>query len=103
MPVTSLCTWSARLPTGPPVTARQADSDAGRFLTVPQVAEELATSEVQFIAMLRRGDLRGFELRGRGQWRIERAELEAYIQRCYEETKRELEGRSLESHGRNRT
>jgi hypothetical protein len=31
--------------------------DAGRFLTVPQVAEELATSEVLVIAMLRRGDI----------------------------------------------
>lgn len=28
--------------------------DAGRFLTVPPVAEELATSEAQVIAMLRR-------------------------------------------------
>jgi hypothetical protein len=30
--------------------------DASRFLTVPQVAEEPATSEVQVIAMLRRAD-----------------------------------------------
>ena len=39
--------------------------DAGRFLTVPQVAEELGTSEVQVIAMLRRGDIRGLQLGGR--------------------------------------
>ena len=32
------------------------------------------------------------QLGGRGQWRIERAELEAYIQRCYEETEREMRG-----------
>ena len=41
--------------------------DAGRFLTVPQVAEELATGEVQVIAMLRRGDIRAIQLGGRRQ------------------------------------
>ena len=49
----------------------------------------MATSEVQVIAMLRRGDIRALQLGGRRQWRIERAELEAYIQRCYEETEQE--------------
>ena len=60
--------------------------DGGRFLTVAQVAEVLATSDVQVIAMLRRGDIRAIKLGGRGQWRIERDELEAYIERCHEET-----------------
>jgi hypothetical protein len=32
--------------------------DAGCFLTVPQVAEELATSEVQVIAVLRQPVIR---------------------------------------------
>ena len=44
----------------------------------------MLTSEVQVIATLRRGDIRAPQLGGRRQWRIERAELEAYIQRCYE-------------------
>jgi hypothetical protein len=35
--------------------------DAGRCLTVPQVAEELATSEIQVVSMLRRGDIRAKE------------------------------------------
>ena len=43
--------------------------------------------------MLRRGEIRAIKLGGRGQWRIDRAELEAYIQRCYEETEREMEQR----------
>ena len=30
----------------------------------------------------------------RGQWRIERDDLEAYIQRCYEETQAELQRRT---------
>jgi excisionase family DNA binding protein len=71
--------------------------DAGGFLTVPQVAEELATSDVQVTAMVRRGDIRAIKLGGRGQWRIERAELEAYIQRCYEETERALRNKARES------
>ena len=33
------------------------------------------------------------KLGGRGQWRIERAKLEAFIQQMYEETARELEER----------
>ena len=41
---------------------------AGRVLTPIQVAEELATSEVQIIAMLRRGDIRALG-RGHGPWR----------------------------------
>ncbi len=74
--------------------------NAGRFLTVPQVAEELATSEVQVIAMLRRGDIRAFQIGGRRQRRIERAELEAYIQRGYEETERVSTRRGLHQAGR---
>ena len=67
--------------------------DAGRFLTAGQVAEELATSEIQVVSMLRRGDIRAIKLGGRGQWRVERSELEGYIQRAYEETEREMQAR----------
>ena len=61
--------------------------------TVPRVAEKLATSEVQVIAMLRRGEIRALQLGRRRQWRIERAEPEAHIQRCYEEIERETKQR----------
>ena len=67
--------------------------DAGRFLTIPQVAEELATSEAQITALVRRGDLPALKLGGRGQWRIERSKLEAFIQQMYEETALKLEER----------
>jgi prophage regulatory protein len=59
-----------------------------RFLTVPQGAEELATSEAQIMALLKRSELRGVQIGGRGHWRIERVKLEEYIARCYEETDR---------------
>jgi hypothetical protein len=35
------------------------------------IAEELATSEVQVIAMLRRGDIRAFQIGGRRQWCVD--------------------------------
>lgn len=57
-----------------------------RFLTLDQVAEELATSHSQVYAMVRRGELRGIKLGGRGQWRVERAVLEQYIAEAYEAT-----------------
>jgi excisionase family DNA binding protein len=67
--------------------------DAGRFLTIPQVAEELATSEAQISALVKRGDLVAIKIGGRGQWRIERTKLEDFIARAYEETERELHER----------
>ena len=60
------------------------DRPPPRFLTIPQVAEELATSEAQIIALVKRGDLTAIKLGGRGQWRIERANLEAFIEQAYE-------------------
>jgi predicted DNA-binding transcriptional regulator AlpA len=38
-----------------------------RFLTIPEVADELATSAAQITALVRRGDLPAFKLGGRGQ------------------------------------
>jgi excisionase family DNA binding protein len=66
---------------------------SSRFLTVPQVAEELATSEAQILALVKRGDLVAMKLGGRGQWRIERTKLEQFIQAAYDETERELRRR----------
>jgi excisionase family DNA binding protein len=57
-----------------------------RFLTREQVAEELKTSKSQVYALIRRGDLRALKIGGRGTWRIARTDLEAYIDRTFEET-----------------
>jgi excisionase family DNA binding protein len=57
-----------------------------RFLTLADVAEILATSNAQVYALVRRGDLRALKIGGRGQWRVEAVELEAFIQRMYEQT-----------------
>ena len=54
-----------------------------RFLTLPDVSEVLNISGAQVYALVRRGELRAIKIGGRGQWRVEASELEAYIQRAY--------------------
>ncbi len=56
-----------------------------RFLTPDQVAEELNVSRSQTMALLRDGSLVAVQVGGRGQWRIERCQLEAFIARLYVE------------------
>ena len=57
-----------------------------RFLTLPDVAEVLNVTVRQAYALVRSGDLRGIQVGGRGQWRIENSELEGYIERQYART-----------------
>ena len=59
---------------------------AARFLTMKDVADELATSVSQIYHMVRSGELPAIKIGGRGQWRIERARLEEYIEQKYAET-----------------
>lgn len=59
-----------------------------RFLTLADVAEILNISASQTYALVRSGDLAGVKIGGRGQWRVERSELERYISRLYDDTKR---------------
>jgi excisionase family DNA binding protein len=62
-------------------------TDATRFLRLSDVAEVLNISASQTYALVRSGDLPSIKIGGRGQWRVERDELENYIQRMYAETK----------------
>jgi len=57
-----------------------------RFLTLADVAEILATSTSQVYALVRSGELRGIQIGGRGQWRVETVELEKFIARMYEQS-----------------
>jgi excisionase family DNA binding protein len=68
---------------------------APRFLTLDQVAEELATTTAQIYALVRRGELPALKLGGRGQWRVERARLEEYIERLYGETEQYIKDNPL--------
>ncbi|WP_229053289.1 helix-turn-helix domain-containing protein [Aeromicrobium sp. Leaf350] len=80
-------------------------SETPRFLTLADVAEVLNVTVRQVYALVRNGDLRGIQIGGRGQWRVEHVELEDYIQRQYAragvhppETDVELADESVDSH-----
>jgi excisionase family DNA binding protein len=67
------------------------DEKAPRMLTLTDVAEVLNTSLAQVTALVRRGELRALKLGGRGQWRVETAELESFIARMYERAAKDVE------------
>jgi excisionase family DNA binding protein len=69
-------------------------SDGPRFLTLNDVAEVLNTSLAQVSALVQRGEIRALKIGGRGQWRIERDELEAFIQRMYAETEAQIQSQA---------
>jgi excisionase family DNA binding protein len=66
-----------------------------RFLQLSDVAEVLNISAAQTYALVRSGDLKAIKIGGRGHWRVEHAELENYIQRCYSETRAFVETHPL--------
>lgn len=57
-----------------------------RFLTLADVSEILNVSMSQTYALVRSGDLKGIQIGGRNQWRVERDRLEEYIAQAYERT-----------------
>ncbi len=66
-----------------------------RFLQLNEVAELLNISASQTYALVRSGDLPAIKVGGRGQWRVERAELEQYIERMYSKTRDFVETQPL--------
>jgi excisionase family DNA binding protein len=54
-----------------------------RFLKLTDVADVLNVTTRQVYALVRSGDLRGIQVGGRNQWRVEDVELEDYIKRQY--------------------
>ncbi len=59
-----------------------------RFLQLADVAEVLNISGAQVYALVRRGELKAIKIGGRGQWRVEASQLEAYIERAYADADR---------------
>ncbi|MFE4197264.1 helix-turn-helix transcriptional regulator [Paenarthrobacter sp. NPDC056912] len=72
------------------------DKPSPRFLTVEQVAEELATSEVQIRAMLKTGQPKGIQIGGRNVWRIGRQDLEDFIQDAYRQVSERIAAGSMD-------
>ena len=73
------------------MTVKTANGGLPRFLQLADVAEVLNISAAQAYALVRSGELPAIKVGGRGQWRVESAQLEAYIQRAYDETKKFVE------------
>lgn len=69
---------------------------AARFLKLTDVADTLNISSAQAYALVRTGDLPAIKVGGRGQWRVEASELEAYIQRMYARTEQMVADSTLE-------
>jgi len=57
-----------------------------RFLTLADVADILNISASQTYALVKSGELKGIQIGGRKQWRVERTKLEEYIAQAYEST-----------------
>ena len=66
----------------------QPDDRIGRFLTVGETAEVLRVSVSQAYALVRSGELPAIRIGAARLWRVERTELEAYIEGRYEEARR---------------
>ena len=58
-----------------------------RFWTLDDVAEILNVSWSQAYALVRRKELIAIQIGGRGQWRVEKDELERFIEQKYAEAR----------------
>ncbi len=57
-----------------------------RLLTLEDVAAYLSVSVQQVYALVRSNELPGIKIGGRGIWRVDRNELESYVERLHKET-----------------
>jgi excisionase family DNA binding protein len=57
-----------------------------RFYTLEDVATILNVRVAQVYALVRSGELPAVKIGGRGVWRVDRQQLESYIDRLHEET-----------------
>lgn len=57
-----------------------------KFVSLDEVDRIFSITKSQAYALVRSGDLRAIRVGGRGQWRIELAEIEEYIRRAYAAT-----------------
>lgn len=67
-----------------------------RFLTLAQVADELNVKQSLVQGLIRMGELRAFQIGGRGMWRIGRQDVEDYIAQAYRRTAERIAAGELE-------
>ena len=59
-----------------------------RFYTLEDVATYLNVSVAQVYALVRSGELPAIKLGGRGIWRVDKRQPDAYVDRLHQETQR---------------
>lgn len=75
----------------PPDPASSGDRKGGieaRFLTLDDVATYLSVSVPQVYSLVRSGELPAIKIGGRGVWRVDRKQLEDYVERLHTETQK---------------
>lgn len=68
-----------------------------RFLTLAQVAGELNVKQSLVQGLIRTGELRAFQVGGRGMWRIGRQDVEDYVAEAYRRTAERIAAGELET------
>lgn len=58
-----------------------------RFVPLDVIVEIFSISRSQAYSLVRSGELRAIQVGGRGQWRVELTEIEAYIERAHAVTR----------------
>ena len=70
------------------MTPPGAGDEIGRFLTVADAAELLAVDVATVDELIRSGELPAIRVGNAGPWRVERSQLEVWIEEQYEQTRR---------------
>jgi excisionase family DNA binding protein len=70
------------------MTSPGSDDEIGRFLTIADAAEILAVDVATVDELIRSGELPAIRVGSSGPWRIERVQLEVWIELQYEETRK---------------
>lgn len=78
----------ARMPNN--VDQRRKKMLTRRFTPLEDVGKIISISRSQAYALVRTGELHAIQVGGRGQWRVEDAELEHFIERAYRRARAEI-------------
>lgn len=70
------------------MTSPGSGDEIGRFLTIADAAEILAVDVAAVDELIRSGELPAIRVGSAGPWRIERVQLEVWIELQYEETRK---------------
>lgn len=70
------------------MTAPGSGEEIGRFLTIADAAEILAVDVATVDGLIRSGELPAIRVGSSGPWRIERVQLEVWIELQYEDARR---------------